>query len=200
MYLMKLNELRNIQKLYFGYEELAGALGISPASARVAASRYVRQGLLIRVKRNLYILRETWEKAGRQERFLIANMGQVPSYISLLTALDYYEITTQVQRNFFESIAVTRTKEIRIDQTIFTYTRINEELYFGFGREKGFFIASPEKALLDAFYLMSYGRYSLDLSAVNADRLDLDQIAARSTRFPLKTRRLLKKHGYPAAA
>ncbi len=197
---MKLKNLRNIQKLYFDYGELAGALGISSASARVAASRYVRQGLLIRIKRNLYVLRETWEKAGRKERFLIANMGQVPSYISLLTALDYYEITTQVQRDFVESIAVTRTKEIRIDQTIFTYTRINEDLYFGFGRENGFFIASPEKAVLDAFYLMSYGRYSLDLSAVNPDRLDPDQIAAMSTWFPSKTRRLLKKHGYPAAA
>lgn len=197
---MKLKELRNIQKLYFGYQELARALSISSASARVAASRYVRQGLLIRVKRNLYILRETWEKAGREERFLIANMGQVPSYISLLTALDYYEITTQVQRDFLESIAVTRTKEIRIDQTICTYTRINEELYFGFGRENGFFIATPEKAMLDAFYLMSFGRYSLDLSAVNADRLDLDKIAAMSTRFPPKTRKLLKKHGYPATA
>ncbi|MDZ7830622.1 MAG: hypothetical protein U5L07_02605 [Desulfobacterales bacterium] len=197
---MKLKELCNIQKLYFGYEELAGALGISSASARVAASRYVRQGLLIRIKRNLYVLRETWEKAGSKERFLIANMGQVPSYISLLTALDYYEITTQVQRDFVESIAVTRTKEIRIDQMIFTYTRINEELYFGFDRENGFFIASPEKAVLDAFYLMSYGRYSLDLSAVNPDRLDPDQIAAMSKRFPSKTRRLLKKHGYPAAA
>lgn len=195
---MKLNELRNIQKLYFGYEELAAALRISHASARVAASRYVRQGFLIRVKRNLYILRETWEKAGREEGFLIANMGQVPSYISLLTALDYYELTTQVQRSFFESIAVTRTKEIRIDQTIFTYTRINEELYFGFNRENGFFIASPEKALLDAFYLMSYGRYSLDLSAISTDRLDLNQLSDMSKRFPAKTRKLLNKHGYTA--
>lgn len=200
MYLMKLNELRHIKKLYFGYEELAAALDISPASARVAASRYVRQGLLIRVKRNLYILRETWEKAGRQERFIIANMGQVPSYISLLTALDYYELTTQVQRSFFESIAVTRTKEIRIDHAIFTYTKTTEKLYFGFGRENGFFIASPEKALLDAFYLMSHGRYSLDLSAVNTGRLDFDQISDMSTRFPSKTKRFLKKHGYPAAA
>ncbi len=197
---MKLKELRNIQKLYFGYQELAGALDISSASARVAASRYVRQGLLIRIKRNLYVLRETWEKAGRKQRFLIANMGQVPSYISLLTALDYYEITTHVQRDFVESMAVTRTKEIRIDQTVFTYTRIKEELYFGFGRKNGFFIATPEKAMLDAFYLMSYGRYYLDLSAVNADSLNFDQIAAMSTRFPSKTRRLLKKHGYPAKA
>jgi hypothetical protein len=61
-------------------------------------------------------------------------------------------------------------------------------------------MASPEKAVLDAFYLMSYGRYSLDLSAINPERLDPDQIIDMSTRFPLTTRRLLKKHGYPAAA
>ncbi|MCF8111122.1 MAG: hypothetical protein K9J85_06500 [Desulfobacteraceae bacterium] len=197
---MKLEELRRIRKLYFGYEELTRILDISPASAKVAASRYVRQGLLVRVKRNLYMLRETWEKAGIEEKFVIANLGQVPSYISLMTALDYYGITTQVQRDFFESAALMRTKQIRVEQTVFRYTRISKELYSGFGREKGFFIASPEKALLDAFYLMSYGRYALDLSAINAESLDFDQIASMSQKFPLKTRKLLKKNGYLTAA
>ena len=101
---MKLNELRRIKKLYFGWDELARALGITGDSARVAASRYVRQGLLVRVKRNLYILRETWDACGREEKFVIANMGQVPSYISLTTAMDYYGITTQMQQDFFESL------------------------------------------------------------------------------------------------
>lgn len=197
---MKLNELRKIKKLYFGYEELARMLDISPASAKVAASRYVRQGLLVRVKRNLYMLRETWENAGIAEKFIIANLGQVPSYISLMTALDYYEITTQVQRDFFESAALRRTKEIRVDRTVLRYTRLSKELYFGFGKKDGFFIASPEKALLDAFYLMSYGRYSLDLSAINADSLDFDQIASMSQNFPLKTKKFLKKNGYLTAA
>lgn len=197
---MKLNELRKIRKLYFGYEELARMLDISPASAKVAASRYVRQGLLVRVKRNLYMLRETWENAGIAEKFIIANLGQVPSYISLMTALDYYEITTQVQRDFFESAALRRTKEIRVDRTVLRYTRLSKELYFGFGKKDGFFIASPEKALLDAFYLMSYGRYSLDLSAINADSLDFDQIASMSQNFPLKTKKFLKKNGYLTAA
>lgn len=197
---MKLDELRKIEKLYFGYEELARMLDISPASAKVAASRYVRHGLLVRVKRNLYMLRETWENAGLAEKFIIANLGQVPSYISLMTALDYYGITTQVQRDFFESAALRRTKEIRVDRTVFRYTRISKELYFGFGKKDGFFIASPEKALLDAFYLMSYGRYALDLSAINADRLDFDQIASLSQKFPIKTKKLLKKNGYLTAA
>ncbi len=51
---MKPNELYQIQKLYFGHEELARALGITRDSARVTACRYVKKGLLIRIRRNLY--------------------------------------------------------------------------------------------------------------------------------------------------
>ncbi len=193
---MKFLELRTIHKLYFGYEEIARVLGIGPASARVSASRYVRQGLLVRVKRNMYVLREVWNALGRAEKFLLVNMGQTPSYISLTTALDYYEITTQVQRDFFESVAVKRTKEIQIDGSVFRYSKIASNLYFGFKKEKGFFIATPEKALVDAFYLMSYGRYALDISALDSEKLDRDEIIRLSVEFPSKTKNMLKKYGY----
>ena len=111
---MKLLELSKIRKLYFSYLDIARALGISTASAKVSASRYVKLGVLVRIKRNMYMLREVWNTAGREEKFVIANLGQAPSYISLMTALDYYEITTQVQRDFFESVVVKRTKEIQV--------------------------------------------------------------------------------------
>lgn len=193
---MKLLELRTIRKLYFGYEEIARVLGISPASAMVSASRYVRQGLLVRIKRNTYVLREVWNAVGRTDKFVLVNMGQMPSYISLTTALDYYEITTQVQRDFFESVAVKRTKEIQADGSVFRYSKIAGNLYFGFKKEKGFFIATAEKALVDAFYLMSYGRYALDISALNSDKLDRNEIFRLSMEFPSKTKDMLKKHGY----
>jgi predicted transcriptional regulator of viral defense system len=193
---MKFLELRAIRKLYFGYEEIARILGISPASARVSASRYVRQGLLVRIKRNMYVLREVWNTLGRAEKFVLVNMGQTPSYISLMTALDYYEITTQVQRDFFESVAVKRTKEIQIDGSIFRYSKIAGNLYFGFKKEKEFFIATPEKALVDAFYLMSYGRYALDISALDSEKLNGDEILRLSMVFPSKTKNMLKKYGY----
>jgi len=193
---MKFLELRTISKLYFGYEEIARVLGISPQSARVSASRYVRQGLLVRVKRNLYVLREVWNALGRAEKFLLVNMGQTPSYISLTTALDYYEITTQVQRDFFESVAVKRTKEIQVKGSVFRYSKIAGNLYFGFKKEKDFFIATPEKALVDAFYLMSYGRYALDVSALDSEKLNGDKILRLSIEFPSKTKNMLKKYGY----
>jgi len=193
---MKLVELRKIKKICFGYEDISRVLGISAASAKVTASRYTRQGILLRMKKNMYVFSEAWNAAGREDKFLLANMGQVPSYISLMTALDYYEITTQVQRDFFESVAVKRTKEINIDGSVFRYVKIAKDLYNEFKKEKDFFIATPEKALLDAFYLMSYGRYSLDLSSLDAAKLDRREIERLSHRFPLKTKNMLKRHGY----
>ena len=193
---MKLQELNKIPKLYFGIADIAKALGISAASARVSASRYVKLGALVRIKRNIYVLREVWYEAGREEKFVFANLGQTPSYISLMTALAYYEITTQIQRDFLESIAVKRTKEIKVGDSLFRYTKITSALYFGFKKEKKFFIASPEKALLDAFYLISYGRYALDMSALDAEKLDRDEIRRQSEKFPIKTKEMLKTYGY----
>jgi predicted transcriptional regulator of viral defense system len=189
-------DLNKIRKPYFGYEEIARVRGISLDSAKVTASRYVRQGLLLRLKKNLYVRREVWNAANKAEKFRLANLGQSPSYISLMTALDYYEITTQVQQDFFESVAVRRTKEIQVNGSVFRYSKIVERLFFGFNKEHGFFIARPEKAILDAFYLMSYGRYSLDISALDADKLDRQIIKQLSSEYPLKTRKVLKKHGY----
>ena len=164
---MKILELNKIRKFYFGYEEISKVLGISLQSSKVSANRYIKQGLLIRIKRNIYVLKERWNRIEGDEQFILANLIQVPSYISLMTALDYYEITTQIQRGFIESIVVKRTKEIEIENSVFNYTKISPNLYFGFRKEKDFFIATPEKAFLDALYLMSHGRYSLDIDSID---------------------------------
>jgi hypothetical protein len=113
-----------------------------------------------------------------------------------MTALDYYEITTQVQREFFESVAVKRSKEIQLEGSAFRYVKVSPGLYHGFKKEKNFFIASPEKALLDALYLISYGRYSLDISALDITKLDRKKIERLSRTFPLKTKNMLEKYGY----
>ena len=193
---MKLIELRKIRKFCFGYEDISRVLGITPASAKVTASRYTKLGILIRVKRNLYVFREVWNAASREDKFRLANLGQVPSYISLMTALDYYEITTQVQRDFFESVAVRRSKETNINGSVFRYVKLAANLYGEFKKEQGIFIATPEKALLDAFYLISYGRYSLDLSSLDTTKLDRRELERLGRNFPLKTKNMLKRYGY----
>ena len=125
---MRVFDLNKINKLYFGYEEISRVLGISLASARVSACRYTHQDALIRIKRNIYMLKERWNRLDRREKFQIANLIQVPSYISLMSAMDYYEITTQLQQDFIESIALKKTKEIEITRNIFNYSKIKQNL------------------------------------------------------------------------
>lgn len=193
---MVYTKLASIKRLYFGYEEIARVLGITLRSAAVSANRYARQGLLVRIRRNLYTLSEKWKGIGREELFELAGLIQAPSYVSLTTALSYYDMTTQVQQGFVESIALKRTKKIDVKGSIFNYCKIDKKLYFGFRRERGFFIASPEKALLDAVYLMSLNRYSLDMAAIESGKLNTASIAAMAKKFPLKTRQALKEYGY----
>ncbi len=197
---MKLFELNKIAKDYFGYEDIAKVLGITPAAARVFAHRYVKNKVLIRVKRGIYILREKWKYFSREQKFEIANLLQVPSYISLVTALDYYEITTQMQQSFIESIAIKRTKKMEINGDIFNYTRLNQEFYEGFIKQNNFFIATPEKALLDACYLMSLGRYNFDKSSIDLNKLVQDRLVREAKKFPEKTQNFMEKHGYFSTA
>jgi len=193
---MKFLELKKIEKLYFGYEDIARSLNITPQSAKVTANRYVNKGLLVRAKRNIYILKDRWIDLTREQKFIIANIIQTPSYISLMSALEYYEITTQIQRDYIESIALKRTKEVEIDQTLFNYIKINPLIYSGFNRIKNFFIAQPEKAFLDAVYLKTFGRYQFDISSIDFSKLKRKKIEEMAAMYPEKTKFYQMKNEY----
>ncbi|MFH1645861.1 MAG: type IV toxin-antitoxin system AbiEi family antitoxin domain-containing protein [Candidatus Omnitrophota bacterium] len=193
---MSYERLRKIKKLYFGYEEISRILGISPESAKVTAARFTKRGILIRLKRNFYVLAEKWDYLSKEKFFELANIIQVPSYISLMSAMDYYNLTTQIQRVFFESIVFKRTKEFNVNNMCFNYTKISKKLYFGFKKYKGFFIAEPEKAFLDAVYLMLLGRYHFDLTSMDLGKLDVYKLKKLAKEFPLNIEGWLKKNGY----
>jgi len=185
------NRLRD--KVFFTVEELAGLLGIKRQSAWVLCSRYVRNGKFIRLKKNFYVLEDNWRAMSNEKFFELASFLQVPSYISFLTALSYYEITTQVTRNYFESVALKRSAEFEAGPTRFEYYKIKKNYYFGFGKKGNFFIASREKAFADAVYLYSFGKYKLDFSAINKAKFDMIELKRIMRRFPAKTCRIMEK-------
>lgn len=189
-------KLKEIKKNYFGYREVAKVLGITLPSAKVACARYTKSGILLRIKRNIYLFKDKWDILDIEEKFALANLIQAPSYISLMTAMSYFEITTQVQRDFIESIAIYRTKEIKIAETVLRYSKIDKKLYSGFMKNKGFFIAAPEKAFLDAFYLMSLKRYGFDLTSIDFKKLNAAKIKRIIKQYPQKTQKLLENYGY----
>jgi hypothetical protein len=190
---MKIAKLDEINKLYFTTGDIAKALAIGRASAKVSANRYCASGYILRVKRGLYILKSRWNASVEKDLFTIANVLQVPSYISLTTALSYYGVTTQLQQGYIESIALKRTKVVDIGEVSFNYTRIGKRLYSGFTREAGFFIASPEKAFLDALYLSLFGKYSFDTSSIDKGKLNGRKLRELSRDLPLKVKKEVKK-------
>jgi len=191
---MRFNQLLKIKKLYFTPEDVKKVLNISCKSACVTCSRYVKSGLLIRLKRNYYTLPGKLDKLSEEDSYRIANVLQVPSYISLTTALAFYNITTQVQRGFYESVALKRTRTFSIEDKTFIFVKISRSLYKGFIRRNGYFVATPEKAILDALYLTSLNRYSLDADAIDFGRFDPKRVKDRLKLYPDRVSRLWRKN------
>jgi len=179
-------------RIYFSASDLAQVLKIKPQSAKMLASRYAQKGLLIRLKKDFYILKERWLNLTTIEFFQIANLLQVPSYISLMTALNYYEITTQMPRDYIESIAVKRTLKRNINNKNFTYYKLKKTYFSGFTRQGNFFIAQKEKAFIDAVYLYSFGKYRIDLASLDLSKLDLNRIKKMMKNYPTKTKNIIR--------
>ena len=191
---MRAHELTKIKKTCFTPKDISNVLGVSARSAEVTASRYSKKGLLIRIKRNIYALPYNWESLDEDVIFTVANIIEVPSYISLTTALAHYDITTQVQRGVYESISLKRTKESIIKARTFLFSKIDRRLYGGFVKKDSYFIATPEKAICDAFYLMSLSRYTLDTAALDIDKIDKKKVRALLEPFPEKTKKLWRAY------
>ena len=180
-------------KLFFSVEDVAEILGITIASAHVLCSRYVRKGLFIRLKRNVYIVAERWRNLERTDFLVLANFLQVPSYISFLSALVYYEVTTQVPRMVWESASLKRSKLFSVRGAEFRYYKMSGSLYQGFLNADGVFVAEREKAFLDSIYLSSLGRYSLDVSAIDLGKLEMTAIERWLNYYPERTKGLVSE-------
>lgn len=191
---MKYPEVRKLKsKLFFTLEDLQDLLKIKKESARVLSTRYTERGIFVRLKRNFYVLTEAWEAFSNEDFLKLSNFLQVPSYVSFTTALSFYEITTQLQRNFFESASVKRSIRYNIKGTVFNYYKMQKKYFFDFIKKGEIFIATKEKAFIDSLYLYSFGKYKMDFSAIDITRLDKKKIKELSGTYPEKTRGLVKR-------
>lgn len=188
---IKLRELS--EKKFFDIEDLQDLLKIKRESVRVLCSRFTKNGFFIRIKRNFYVLNETWENFNQEDFLKISNLLQVPSYVSFLTALSVYELTTQVPQNQFESAALKRSTKIEIKDTVFNYYKLKPQHYFSFVKKDGIFIATKEKAFIDSVHLYSFGRYRLDFSSIDFSKLDKNKLKKILEAFPKKTKTIVKK-------
>ncbi len=121
----------------------------------------------------------TWrhQRLDESQHALIANRIYMPSYISLKSALRWYNFIPEGVYQPF-SVTTNKTRDFATPLGDFRYKHVKPALFFGYypvAPERGnFLIAEPEKALLDNFYLYPHIRDDLDLDGL---RLNYDEIA-----------------------
>ncbi len=109
-----------------------------------------------------------------------------------MTALSFYGITTQVQRDWYDNISVKRSIRFDTQGVVFHYYKFKTAYYFGFVRRRDLFIATKEKAFVDTAHLCAFGKYSMDWHACNLEMLDKRLIADMATIFPEKTQKTIR--------
>lgn len=118
--------------------------------------RWRKLGLVIRLRKGVYMLGDD-DRRVEAPRAYLANQLYGPSYVSLEYALGYYGLIPERVEDV-TSVTVRKTARVVNDAGTFTYRHISREGYRGFVVVKGgdgipFFIAEPEKALVDLMYL-----------------------------------------------
>lgn len=136
----------------FDYQVLADALR-DLASPRDKITRLLREGVLVRVKKGLYVFGDRYRRSP-YSRELLANLVYGPSYVSLDYALAYHGLIPE-SVEALTSVTPNRSRRFATPVGLFIYRQIPSSAYeAGMVREEAdheqaFLIALPEKALAD---------------------------------------------------
>ena len=127
----------------------------NPAHLRRQVREWVKKGYLFVLRRGKYIFSEEYRKQAVSGSS-VANALVTPSYLSLEFVLGFYGLIPE-KVTVFTSITTKKTAGFKNVLGAFDYRSVKEKLFFGYKKitesEREFFIALPEKALLDYFYL-----------------------------------------------
>ena len=169
------------------YKQLAGIKNEHAQTARVQLSRWHEAGLVLRLKRGIYMPCTFYEYHATEADFpaAISAILLPQSYVSTLFVLQQAGILTEAT---FPITAITpqNTRTIVNDMGTFTYQHVDNRFYHGFSAHEyygvTFFRASLAKALFDYLYLRPLASLERRSSYNLAEELRLNM-----ERFPRET-------------
>jgi predicted transcriptional regulator of viral defense system len=150
---MKFLELKNELK-EFPIFSLNDIKNIDPAFRRRRLNEWQDKGYIKKIIRGYYLFSDIG--VDEEILFKISNQIYYPSYVSLQSALSYYNL---IPESVYGITAISTRKTYHFNTTLgeFSFRSIKPQLFFGYRliKNKNYFvkIASIEKALLDYFYL-----------------------------------------------
>jgi predicted transcriptional regulator of viral defense system len=149
-----LARLRRLGVPVFATADAAAALGVSGEAASKALQRLRDADLLRSIRRGLWTLDFDLSPLVLPEYLT----SPASSYVSLHTALHLHGMIEQIPSVIY-AVTLARTQRVRTELGTFSLHRIGPPFFGGFeiAPDTAAKIATPEKALLDVFYL-SAGR------------------------------------------
>ncbi len=148
---------------YFDYPSVCLLFGESDEATRTALYRFRRAGKILELKRGLFTFSDIYRKAGLTATEL-AGVLYAPSYLSELWALSWYGLIPE-KTVLYTSVTPRATRSFENSFGRFRYRSLKSTLFFGFRTETfmgaSVRIATPEKALVDLWYLES-GEWTVD--------------------------------------
>jgi len=182
-----LAKLNKIDKDYFTFADLLKLWDGAPQTLKVLLSRLVKNGELEKLKTNVYVL------TGRNVSIeKIANKIYYPSYLSFEWALSSYGILSQMPYILTFATSL-KTKKISLGNTKIEYRQLKKDLFFGFVLKDGLYIALPEKALLDCFYLASKGMLKMNFKRLDYKEINWKKFNWWFKKYPEKTKKFIEK-------
>lgn len=167
--------------------DLAPLLSRSDAARHNLLKRAVKEKLLIRIMRGVYVIAEPYAK-GPMHPFEVAQMLQGPSYISFESALSHHQLIPEAVYTTC-SATCQRSKEIHSEIGAFSFQHLPIKNFF-LGVERivegqvVYLMATPWRALADHYFVLQ--RPWVGLKSVLEDlRIDEEDLAVFSLE-PLK--------------
>ncbi len=161
----------------------------APGAVNVQLSRWKKAGKITQLRRGVYMANPPYVKLLPGYDLYAAALLHTPSYLSLEKALEYHGLIPEGVA-VYTSVTTRRPVELKTPVGRYSYRQLTRNLFWGYERlEAGggeAFIALPEKAILDLFYLNGVNitaAYLEELRLQNLENLDLSRLAAFAGRF-----------------
>ena len=143
-------QLLELKEAVLQTSDAAACLKINNAHASKLLARLAKSGHLVYLARGLWAFKERVEPLALPQYLT----NPFPSYVSLQSALYYHGMISQIPAITY-AISIARTKRYKTDLGTVSIHHVHPSFFFGFEAVgKGVVkIATPEKALIDFFYL-----------------------------------------------
>lgn len=143
-----LTQLERLSQPLFETRDLAALLKVEQSNATQIATRLARAGLLVKLARGKWALRNA-------NHFAVAEhlTSPFPAYISLQSALYHHGMISQIPSVTYV-VSLARPRRYKTPLGVFSIHHVEPHFFFGFEMDEtgSAKIAIPEKAMLDLCY------------------------------------------------